>query len=118
MEWLKDQMRKVLDRISGIEYSFTQPIEMRTSEMLTGSRGDVVVKIFGEEIDTLNALGSKIKQIVEKTEGSQDVYMRQNEGVAYYERFVSTKKNLAITGWIRAMWPTCSKRLSAVWMPG
>jgi len=85
VEWLKDQMRKVLDRISGIEYSFTQPIEMRTSEMLTGSRGDVVVKIFGEEIDTLNALGGKIKQIVEKTEGSQDVYMRQNEGVAYYE---------------------------------
>ncbi len=85
VEWLKEQMRKVLDRFDGIEYSFTQPIEMRTAEMLTGSRGDVVVKIFGEEIEKLNELGTKIKEIVEKTPGSQDVYMRQNEGVAYYE---------------------------------
>jgi cobalt-zinc-cadmium resistance protein CzcA len=84
-EWLKDQMRKVLESIQGIEYSFTQPIEMRTSEMLTGSRGDVVIKIFGEEIDKLNELGIAIKEITEKTEGSQDVYMRQNEGVAYQE---------------------------------
>ena len=84
-EWLKDQMREVLEKIQGIEYSFTQPIEMRTSEMLTGSRGDVVIKIFGEDIDELNSLGSKIKAITEDTKGSQDVYMRQNEGVAYQE---------------------------------
>ncbi len=85
VEWLKDQMRKVLENIQGIEYSFTQPIEMRTSEMLTGSRGDVVIKIFGEDIDELNRLGTLVKEITEKTEGSQDVYMRQNEGVAYQE---------------------------------
>ncbi|WP_456401997.1 efflux RND transporter permease subunit [Hydrogenimonas sp.] len=85
VEWLKDQMRQVLDSIQGIEYSFTQPIEMRTSEMLTGSRGDVVIKIFGEEVDELNRLGTLVKRVVEKTAGSQDVYMRQNEGVAYQE---------------------------------
>ncbi len=84
-EWLKDQMRKSLDGIQGIEYGFTQPIEMRTSEMLTGSRGDVVIKLFGEEIETLNALGTRIKEITENLEGSQDVYMRQNEGAAYQE---------------------------------
>ena len=84
-EWLKEQMRQVLESIQGIEYSFTQPIEMRTAEMLTGARGDVVIKIFGEEIDKLNELGIAIKEIVEKTQGSQDVYMRQNEGVAYHE---------------------------------
>ncbi len=85
VEWLKDQMRSVLENINGIEYSFTQPIEMRTSEMLTGARGDVVIKIFGEDIDKLNELGIKIKEITENTQGSQDVYMRQNEGVAYHE---------------------------------
>ena len=84
-EWLKDEMRKVLEDIQGIEYSFTQPIEMRTSEMLTGARGDVVIKIFGEEIDKLNELGIAIKNITQSTQGSQDVYMRQNEGVAYQE---------------------------------
>ena len=84
-QWLKDEMRKVLEDIQGIEYSFTQPIEMRTSEMLTGARGDVVIKIFGEEIEKLNELGIAIKNITQKTQGSQDVYMRQNEGVAYQE---------------------------------
>ncbi len=85
VEWLKNEMRKVLERFEGVEYSFTQPIEMRTSEMLTGSRGDVVIKIFGEKIEELNILGAKIKKIVQQTRGSEDVYMRQNEGVAYYE---------------------------------
>lgn len=84
-EWLKDQMRQVLEDITGVEYGFTQPIEMRTSEMLTGSRGDVVIKLFGEEIEELNTLGTKLKEITEKTKGSQDVYMRQNEGAAYQE---------------------------------
>ncbi len=84
-EWLKERMREVLEKIQGIEYSFTQPIEMRTSEMLTGSRGDVVIKIFGEDIEELNRLGTLVKGITEKTAGSQDVYMRQNEGVAYQE---------------------------------
>ncbi len=84
-EWLKDKMRESLDKIQGIEYGFTQPIEMRTSEMLTGSRGDVVIKLFGEEIEKLNTLGTKIKEITQNTQGSQDVYMRQNEGAAYQE---------------------------------
>ncbi|MDF1877098.1 efflux RND transporter permease subunit [Sulfurimonas sp. SAG-AH-194-L11] len=84
-EWLKEQMRLVLEDIQGVEYSFTQPIEMRTSEMLTGARGDVVIKIFGEEIEALNTLGVQIKEITQKIEGSEDVYMRQNEGVAYQE---------------------------------
>ncbi|MRJ01846.1 MAG: efflux RND transporter permease subunit [Epsilonproteobacteria bacterium] len=92
VEWLKEQMREVLERFEGIEFSFTQPIEMRTSEMLTGSRGDLVIKIFGEEIDRLNSLGTRIKEIVEETEGSQDVYMRQNEGVAYYELHFNDEK--------------------------
>ncbi len=91
-EWLKEQIRHTLESIPGIEYSFTQPIEMRTSEMLTGSRGDVVIKIFGEDIDTLNTLGGTIKQITEKTQGSQDVYMRQNEGVAYQELVFNDEK--------------------------
>ena len=84
-EWLKDEMRKVLETIHGIEYGFTQPIEMRTSEMLTGARGDVVIKIFGEDIEKLNELGISIKNLTQDTTGSQDVYMRQNEGVAYQE---------------------------------
>ena len=96
-EWLKGQMREVLDEISGIEFGFTQPIEMRTSEMLTGARGDVVVKLFGEETQMLNDLGEKIAELIEKTEGSEDVYMRENEGVAYHQ-VVFDKKQIAKYG--------------------
>ena len=96
-QWLKDQMRNVLKDISGIEFGFTQPIEMRTSEMLTGARGDVVVKLFGEKTQELNDLGSKIAEIIRQTQGSEDVYMRQNEGVSYYQ-VVFDKKELAKYG--------------------
>jgi len=96
-EWLKSNMRSVLEKISGIEFSFTQPIEMRTSEMLTGARGDVVVKLFGDDIDELNTLGEKIAGIIRGSEGSEDVYMRQNEGVTY-NQVVFDKKQLAKYG--------------------
>ena len=92
VKWLKEQMRQVLENIQGIEYSFTQPIEMRTSEMLTGSRGDVVLKVFGEDIDKLNELGGTIKNIIKNTQGAQDVYMRKNEGAAYEELVFNEEK--------------------------
>lgn len=92
VKWLKEQMRQVLENIQGIEYSFTQPIEMRTSEMLTGSRGDVVLKVFGEDIDKLNELGGIIKNIIKNTQGAQDVYMRKNEGAAYEELVFNEEK--------------------------
>ncbi|MFX5747237.1 efflux RND transporter permease subunit, partial [Acinetobacter baumannii] len=44
---LLSEIRKVLDTLPGISYSFTQPIEMRVSEMIIGVRGDIAVKIFG-----------------------------------------------------------------------
>lgn len=79
-EWLSAQMREVLEGITGIEFGFTHPIEMRTSEMLTGARGDVVVKLFGDDVDALDRLGSQIADLLRATPGSEDVYMRQNEG--------------------------------------
>ncbi len=96
-EWLRAQMREVLDEISGIEFGFTQPIEMRTSEMLTGARGDVVVKLFGDDTQTLNTLGESIAEIIRNSEGSEDVYMRQNGGVTY-NQVVFDKKQLAKYG--------------------
>ncbi|MGB5965742.1 MAG: CusA/CzcA family heavy metal efflux RND transporter [Sulfurimonadaceae bacterium] len=96
-EWLRAQMRVVLEDISGIEFGFTQPIEMRTSEMLTGARGDVVVKLFGDDTDELNRLGEAIAEIIRQSEGSEDVYMRQNGGVSY-NQVIFDKKQLAKYG--------------------
>lgn len=84
-EELINSIREVLENIGGIEFGFTQPIEMRTSEMLTGSRGDVVVKLFGDELSELENIGTKIENLIQNTTGSSDVYMRQNDGVSYRE---------------------------------
>lgn len=81
--WLEDQLRKVMADFPGIEYGFTQPIQMRVSEMLTGSRGDVAVKVFGPELSTLNQLANRIAAIMQQTQGSQDVIAQTQEGVRY-----------------------------------
>ena len=80
---LMDDIRKVLDPMPGIKYSFTQPIEMRVSEMIIGVRGDVAIKIFGPDLDQLNQYASQVEAIVKTIRGNQDVYTVQNDGVQY-----------------------------------
>jgi cobalt-zinc-cadmium resistance protein CzcA len=82
-EALMDEIRKVLDGLPGIEYSFTQPIEMRVSEMIIGVRGDVAIKIFGPDLGQLNQYASQVEAIVKTIPGNQDVYTVQNDGVQY-----------------------------------
>lgn len=81
--WLEAQLRTVMADFPGIEYGFTQPIQMRVSEMLTGSRGDVAVKVFGPDLSTLNQLANRIAAIMQQTQGSQDVIAQTQEGVRY-----------------------------------
>ncbi len=82
---LVDAIREVLDGFPGIAYGFTQPIEMRVSEMLTGVRGDVAAKLFGPELDVLNHYATQIADVLQAVDGSEDVFTSQNEGVQYYE---------------------------------
>ncbi|MBW8327993.1 MAG: CusA/CzcA family heavy metal efflux RND transporter, partial [Thiobacillus sp.] len=84
-EWLTGEIRAVVDGFPGIAYNFTQPIDMRVSEMLTGSRGDVAIKVFGPDLATLNRLAGEIFSVVEKIPGASDVYTQQNEGVQYLQ---------------------------------
>lgn len=84
-EWLTDQIRAVLEGFPGIAYSFTQPIDMRVSEMLTGSRGDVAIKIFGPDLATLNRLAGEVAATIEAVPGASDVYTQKNDGVQYLQ---------------------------------
>jgi len=84
-EWLLDEFRRVLDQFVGVEYGFTQPIAMRISEMLSGSRGDIVVNIYGEDSNKLEQIAKDIYKITQTVQGSSDVYKKANEGVAYWE---------------------------------
>ena len=80
---LIEQIRAVIEQFPGIGYGFTQPIEMRVSEMLTGVRGDVAVKVFGSELDTLNRLAREIVATLETVPGAEDVFSSQNQGAQY-----------------------------------
>jgi cobalt-zinc-cadmium resistance protein CzcA len=82
-EDLMDEIRKVLDPMPGIDYSFTQPIEMRVSEMIIGVRGDLAIKVYGPDLATLNQLGGQIENLLKTVPGNQDVYTVQNDGVQY-----------------------------------
>ncbi|GAA9397576.1 efflux RND transporter permease subunit [Helicobacter pylori] len=89
-EWsvkTKDELlEKIMDSLKdfkGINFSFTQPIEMRISEMLTGVRGDLAVKIFGDDISELNQLSFQIAQALKGIKGSSEVLTTLNEGVNY-----------------------------------
>ncbi|WRG02008.1 CusA/CzcA family heavy metal efflux RND transporter [Helicobacter pylori] len=83
----KDELlEKIMDSLKdfkGINFSFTQPIEMRISEMLTGVRGDLAVKIFGDDISALNELSFQIVQVLKGIKGSSEVLTMLNEGVNY-----------------------------------
>lgn len=78
-----DKLRNVLSKFPGLVFSFTQPIEMRVSEMLTGVRGDVAIKLFGNDLNTLNEKAREIANVVEKLDGAEDVFAAKNEGVQY-----------------------------------
>ncbi|PDW52650.1 efflux RND transporter permease subunit [Helicobacter pylori] len=80
---LLDEIMDSLKDFKGINFSFTQPIEMRISEMLTGVRGDLAVKIFGDDISALNELSFQIVQVLKGIKGSSEVLTTLNEGVNY-----------------------------------
>ncbi|MCG9714039.1 CusA/CzcA family heavy metal efflux RND transporter [Shewanella insulae] len=86
-EWRFDTKAELIEAIrgellqyAGVNFNFTQPIQMRVSEMLTGSIGDVAIKVFGTDIDTLGTLTGEIQQLVSATTGSVDVKMSLIEG--------------------------------------
>jgi cobalt-zinc-cadmium resistance protein CzcA len=80
---LEQEIRLVLNRFRGINFGFTMPIDMRVSEMLTGSRGDLAVKIFGDNLEELNSLAGRVARVMEGIEGSTDVLTTVNEGMQY-----------------------------------
>lgn len=82
---LESNLRNVMDQFRGFNYGFTQPIDMRVSEMLTGSRGDVAIKLFGDDLDQLNTYTQEIASTIESIDGSIDTIATLNEGAQYLQ---------------------------------
>jgi cobalt-zinc-cadmium resistance protein CzcA len=81
--WLADQLRAVMVDFPGIGFAFTQPIDMRVSEMLTGVRGDLAIKIYGTDLATLNRLAEEVTVTLKKVPGAEDTFTLKNDGVQY-----------------------------------
>ena len=84
-EWLTGELRKVMEDFPGVAVGFTQPIDMRVSEMLTGVRGDVAVKIYGPDLATLNRLATQVEAVLAALPGATDTLTVRNEGVQYLQ---------------------------------
>ncbi len=80
-EELASVMQRALEEIPGTTFSFQQPIQMRFNELMTGARQDVVVKIFGEDLDSLASIAESIGRITSSVEGAQDVYVEPISGL-------------------------------------
>ncbi len=78
---LIEKLRAVMGDMPGLDFSFTQPIDMRVNEMILGVRGDLAVKIFGPDLTVLNEKAQAIIGVLERIQGNQDVYTPQNSGV-------------------------------------
>jgi len=80
-EELADLFKEALLVIPGVDYEFTQPIEMRFNELITGVRADVAVKVFGEDLDVLAEKAAEIKRLIENVEGAADVIVEKTAGL-------------------------------------
>ncbi|HEU0163376.1 MAG TPA: efflux RND transporter permease subunit [Rhizomicrobium sp.] len=80
-----EAVRTVMKDFPGLDYSFTQPIEMRTSEMLTGSRGDLAIKVFGPDLAVLGHLSEAIRAAVQAVPGASEVFTVADDSVRYLQ---------------------------------
>lgn len=78
---LADKMGKQLQEVPGITASFQYPVQMRFNELMTGARQDVVVKIFGDDLDVLSQNAQKLGKIIETVEGTQNLYIEPISGM-------------------------------------
>ena len=80
---LQEKMRAILDEFPGINYGFTQPIDMRVSEMLTGVRSAVAIKLLGDDLEILDNKAQQIETILAGVPGSIDIFRTPLKGQVY-----------------------------------
>lgn len=78
---LADKFKEALAIIPGMEVEFTQPIEMRFNELITGVRADIAIKIFGDDLEVLAKKGSEIGTLIENVEGAADISVEKIAGL-------------------------------------
>jgi cobalt-zinc-cadmium resistance protein CzcA len=78
---LADTMKRALDEVLGVTYSFQYPVQMRFNELMTGAKQDVVCKIFGENIDTLAKYAEQLGKVIQTIPGAEELFVEQVTGM-------------------------------------
>lgn len=78
---LVEEMQAAVNEIPGNNYEFTQPIQMRFNELISGVRSDVAVKVFGDDLDQLMESGGEIEDLLGGIQGAEDVKIEQITGL-------------------------------------
>jgi cobalt-zinc-cadmium resistance protein CzcA len=74
-------IQEVIGKIPGNNYEFSQPIQLRFNELISGVRSDVAVKIFGDDMDVLNKTAEEVSAMLQKIQGSSEVKVEQTTGL-------------------------------------
>ena len=78
---LVQAMQEAVSKVPGNNYEFTQPIQMRFNELISGVRSDVAVKVFGDDMKTMNSTAAEIAEVLENVSGAEDVKVEQTTGL-------------------------------------
>jgi len=84
-EGLVEAMRERLAEIPGVEFGYTQPIQMRVDELLSGVKSQIAVRIFGENLERLAGLGDEVAAVLKDVRGTADVKVEAVEGLGYLQ---------------------------------
>ena len=97
---LADKFKEALSEIAGVDFEFTQPIEMRFNELITGVRADLAIKVFGEDLDVLYNKALEIENAIQNVPGAADISVEKTAGLPQmsvnYNRRKIAKYNLNI----------------------
>lgn len=78
---LISQIQMIVNEVPGSNYEFTQPIQMRFNELISGVRSDVAVKVFGDDIEVMEKIADQISKVLSSVQGGEDVKVEQTTGL-------------------------------------
>ncbi|MEX1311715.1 MAG: CusA/CzcA family heavy metal efflux RND transporter, partial [Candidatus Sulfomarinibacteraceae bacterium] len=82
---LVDAIRQKLVEIPGVEFGYTQPIQMRVDELLSGVKSQIAVKVFGDDLHELASVGDRVAAVLEGVDGAVDIKVEAVEGLGYLQ---------------------------------
>jgi len=80
-EEMVEKMKEALAKVEGAEFNFSQPIQLRFNELMTGAKADIAIKLYGEDMDELYAKAQEAARYVEQVPGASDVIVEQAVGL-------------------------------------